>query len=260
MKQTFIRISVLTEEPTTDIELGKKLIAALEQVDSRLKPDFFSNREEKIDKIFSSVDDISENWAPLAKSEFQGRTRFYPVHFCWKRLKNIKSQGVVYHTQTVGDGRDIHLGKIELKIFGLKDEVDSYSLLKKWVSELRPKFAMAHLFTTEQLYKVKFSSPQTTFRLGHAGVHLKKSGIPDLAWATYFGDEYSVQVPSEKLAEAGFFVDKTEHGVMLRITDDLYDIKKDFSSFDAERSRAADLFPENFFYGRGEQLMGSDET
>lgn len=71
--------------------------------------------------------------------------------------------------------------------------------------------------------------------------------VPELAWGTYFGAEFSESLDKEFLLARGKDSIELCNGVLLKVTEGLIDVIKQPDQFEAERNKIRSAFPENFF-------------
>ena len=247
MIKPYVLITLLTEKETMDWSLGEEFLGSFNRLDKRLEPEFYSNAEEKINAKFSGVADCEGFWAPLAKANFEGKKFTYPLNFCWKRKRVAKSEGVVSHTRRVGPKNRKQLGRVKLKISPVRGDINYLEVLQEWCKIFEASFGMLHLFTEPELGPAKFKSPENKFRLGPVGRVLQEDGIPNLAWATYFGDNLANEVDVQALQNMGVAVEGIANGYLIQTTNDLFDVEKNYSEFEKARSEIKSTFKEEVF-------------
>lgn len=71
--------------------------------------------------------------------------------------------------------------------------------------------------------------------------------MPNIGWATFYGDEFAEEVNVERIAASGFPIEKLNTGYLVRVTENIQDVASDFSLFSTRRAELKSLFRENFF-------------
>lgn len=242
MNAAYVLISLATRYDTTPWEFGGPFLEALRQTHERLLPEFIGNCE-PLRKPFMSIDACRDCWAPVSiirspQGRFEARSAFL-----WKRRKSTRSFGHVMHTSTnilgkMNSGQIIFRGDPDL-------EIDWLGLFQRWCQLVRPQFGQLHLFTAAEVRDdVDFKSPQDLFQRGPPGWAVEKQ-IPNLGWATFLGDELATEVDVVRLNAAGFAAQRIGVGYSLTVTDNLFDVSKDFCKFSGERVRLKGLFRRN---------------
>jgi hypothetical protein len=261
MAKPYILINLNTSIDTTNWDIGQGLLNLLCDFDARLTPEFFSNKEEKINRQFISVDEAHDAWVAQATLKHKPHDYYkeieteFPLNFCWKRGKVKKYEGVVSHTQMIGQGTYIvdvrkkpklQFGRVKIQFSPARKDIEYFTLFKELCSLFKPEYAMLHLFTDPELGKTKFKSPENIFRLGPTSRNIQSGYLPNLAWANYFGSNIN-RLNAERLEEAGALVDNLGESLLFRLTENIFDIENDFQSFSSVRDSAKSKFDKDLF-------------
>jgi hypothetical protein len=114
---------------------------------------------------------------------------------------------------------------------------------------------MLHLFNSPELAALK---PNDSFLYGGFNASLEPD-VPNAAWAMAYGDEFAEKVDAERIAAAGFPIEKIGNAWLVRITENIQDVLDDFPRFSKRRAELKTLFPENFFLIKEEPVIGASE-
>ncbi len=223
--------------------VGERILTAICATDEKLRPEYISNAE-PIKTPFVSIDDCKERWAPKATMRGLGVVADVALPFLWKRDRPIKYYGHVMHTSTNFKGQ-MTLGQVIVRS-DIERGIDWSSIFGELCAIAKPKFGMLHLFTAPELAKAEFKSPQSSFQIGPAGWSLD-SGIPNLGWANYLGDDFAADVDITQLAAHGFSAHRMGEDCLITTTRDLFDVADNFGTFSDRRSNLKKLFRTGLF-------------
>ncbi|WP_211468257.1 hypothetical protein [Collimonas silvisoli] len=251
MSKPKIRLSITTRLDTTRWEFGKQVLEAFCETDPRLVPEYFDNVE-AIKKQFNGIAACEEYWAPevVMDAGSYGRT-FTKWNSMWRRVKAVKSRGEMHHT-LVNQRGQLHLGWLTFDADGDR-KVDWAGLFHRLCVLAQPKFATLHLFTDIETRRGAFGTAVETdiaaddFVTGPHGMTLEKRGIPNLAWATFFGEDYAAEVDMQKLCAQGFEVEAIGQGFLVTLTPKLFDVVENFALLSARRTMLKKLFRPGLF-------------
>lgn len=123
------------------------------------------------------------------------------------------------------------------------DKIDWYELFKTWSEIFPPQLGMLHYFTEPELGP---NEVHNSFQIGSFKAALKPE-VPDSGWAMFYGNEFAEKVDADRIANAGFLIEKIGDGYLVRVTNDIQDIAADFQLFAQRRVELKSLFPEGFF-------------
>jgi len=114
------------------------------------------------------------------------------------------------------------------------------------------QLAMLHLFTAPENVK---SAAWASFEAGSLGASLSPQ-LPNLAWATYFGDEFAIEGNRQEIRDAGYRVDDFANGYLVKVTDDLQDVETDFADFSHRRAKLKAMYRKGLFRIEEEPVLG----
>ncbi|MHA7678614.1 hypothetical protein [Cupriavidus sp. PET2-C1] len=251
MSKPKVRISITTNIDTTEWGFGRRVIEAFCNTDSRLTPEYFDNNE-AITKPFKGVADCEELWAPevVIDAGVNGRiiTKWNSM---WRRGKTVKCRADMHHTLLNQRGQ-LRPGWFTFDA-AADTKVDWLGLFRQLCELAEPKFAVMHLFTDIEVRRGAFGVgddariAQDDFVAGAPAVALEQRGIPNLAWATFFGKEYAAEVDAKKMRDYDFIIDEIDQGSLLILTPRLFDVADNFLLFSTRRVEAKELFRPGMF-------------
>ena len=246
-----IRISLTTGIDTTMWEFGRQVLEVLCEADARLLPERVNNFE-PIKIPVTSVEDCKKYWAPEAKLTGPGGgASFFKMDFLWKRTKVIKSMGHVMHTAVNRFGELIP-GWMTFNADPDK-KPDWHGLFRTLCFMAQPMFATMHLCTGAETKPSAFGAESDAnygtndFLRGSSGIVLAERGVANLAWATFFGQEYAAEVNPESLRAQGFAVEAIGGGFLVTVSPSLFDVADKFPQFSARRAEIKKLFRPGLF-------------
>ncbi|MDR2637805.1 MAG: hypothetical protein LBB55_05645 [Zoogloeaceae bacterium] len=252
----YVQITVKTKSNTTDWEVGERLVDSLEMGDGLLIPEQVSYyNPDKFKDPFMGKAACKDIWAVKGIIRSGNSTpREFACDFAWRRKKALKCKGYVVHTM-----KNIYLKTVPGRInfhSACSEKVDWYSLFKTWCGIFPPQLGMLHIFSEPELeFKVAGSD---SFQIGSFNAALKPD-VPNAAWAMVYGDEFAEKVDAERIAAAGFPIEKIGNAWLVRVTENIQDVLDDFPRFSKRRAELKSLFPENFFLIKKEPVIGALE-
>lgn len=101
-----------------------------------------------------------------------------------------------------------------------------------------PQIGTLHLFTSRELGR---RGAWSSFEIGSFGASLAPE-LHNLAWATYFGDEFSEEGDRNAMKRAGFIVDEYANGYLVQVTANLEDVDRSFDLFSAKIAELKTLY------------------
>lgn len=245
--KNYILLSLNTNVDTSKWQYGQSMLTLMENTDERLTPQFISDNADRVNIAYENVAFCEKHWT--AKGQLLGDNggwTDFPLQFAIKRKSAVRYTGRVDHTERVGPRLELMAGSVKFQ-FQPNKKIAWLELLRQYCDLFEPKFAMLHLFTEPELKRCNAISPEGSFRRGPVSRTLAKSGIPNLAWATYFGSEYAEEVDEQKLTSQGFLVEKIGNGYLVVMTENIFDIENDFNKFSETRNLAKQQFKDGMF-------------
>ncbi|MCW8199699.1 hypothetical protein D8B23_15065 [Verminephrobacter aporrectodeae subsp. tuberculatae] len=261
MRVPYIKISIVTDIDTTKWEFGRKVLEAFYETDSRLAPGRLDS-DAKIWKLFRGVAACEKYWAKegIINANKSGRGRVSVKWDCgWTRSEAVEYRYDMIHTMVNQFG--------ELRPGWLKGDADAdrkidwRRLFHRLVELANPQFAILHLFTDVETRDDAFGADEHAiiatddFLMGPPAAILKDRGIPNLAWATFFGREYTQEIDAEKLRANGFAVEAIGDGHLVTLTENIFDVADNFALFSARRSELKKLLRPGFIRLTNEPLI-----
>jgi hypothetical protein len=225
----FIKISFLTNEKLEKANYGRSLLALFFNEFPDLVPEYASFTD-PVNNSIPTVDDALKYWTDMSMLQFIGRRR--------STVKGSFYAG--YDKDKIGD--------IDLE-YTWNKKIDWFDVFKKVQACVKAYFGYLHFFTQEEddLRTDRDGSAYLSFYNGAIGWKVEEKGIPDLGWATYFGKKYQEDIPISQIQKEGAIVTPQNDGHIIQLTDNIFDIHKDFKSFDEKRDRVKSHFPKGFF-------------
>ncbi|WP_265259593.1 hypothetical protein, partial [Verminephrobacter aporrectodeae] len=230
MRKSYIRISIVTDIDTTKWEFGKKVLETFCETDPRLVPSGFDNNP-KIKKPFHDIAACEKYWAMEAiidATAFGDGLIFTKWDCDWKRSKAVKYNCTMNHTLVSQLGK-LHPGWLKGRADANR-KIDWAGLFHRLIELANPQFAILHLFTDIETRDDAFGADHHAivatddFLMGPPAAILEDRGIPNLAWATFFGRDYTKEIDAEKLRANGFAVEAIGDGHLVTLTENIFDV------------------------------------
>ncbi|WP_343575836.1 hypothetical protein [Pseudomonas sp.] len=237
----YIQISIRTKIETIDWDFGSQLLESLYLNDGLLAPELISHNVDKVDGPFKGRSQAEVFWAEKTSIRANGSLSDFFLDFAWRRKRSVKSSGNVVHTfRNVRN--QIVPGSVRLNS-GYSEKVEWYQLFKVWCEIFPPQIGMLHYFTEPELGAHEIHG---SFQIGSFKAALRPE-VSNAGWAMFYGNEFSEKVDAERIASAGFPIEKIGDGYLVRVTSDIQDVVADFRVFEQRRAELKSLFPEGFF-------------
>ncbi|MDF3859039.1 MULTISPECIES: hypothetical protein [Achromobacter] len=237
----YVQISLRTKIETNGWDIGGQLIESLYLNDGLLAPECVSHNPDKVTELLEGKHHAEQFWAKKISIRVNGSLSDHFDYFAWKRKGSVKSTGYVSHTMRDIRNRivpgGVHLNSV------YSDKVDWYHLFKVWCEIFPPQLAMLHYFTGPELQPHMVND---SFQIGSFNAALRPD-VPNAGWGMFYGNEFSDRVDADRIASAGFPIEKIGDGYLVRVTNDIQDIVADFQLFAQRRVELKSLFPEGFF-------------
>ncbi|MCC7633267.1 hypothetical protein [Stenotrophomonas rhizophila] len=235
----FVVIAIRSRAETTNLAQGRALISALAA--EGMAPQQVSHSSDRFAESFDGEASIAAHWAEMATISARGRTYQSPRRFAWRRRTVVKSSGYVRHGIVNDAGTQVPAAIV---ITAPWNKSVAWERLFRSILTLFPaQLAMLHLFTAPESVK---SAAWASFEAGSLGASLSPQ-LPNLAWATYFGDEFAIEGNREELRDAGYRVDDFANGYMVKVTDDLQDLETNFAGFSLRRAKLKAMYRKGLF-------------
>ncbi|MGY5810865.1 hypothetical protein ACXHXG_24605 [Rhizobium sp. LEGMi198b] len=266
MKPDFL-ITVQTREDLVPWEVGKKILSMLFS-ETKLIPERVATFGEVTKSHGLNIVDIEDCralWASKAMMRAGGSQYEVIEDFHWKRDKVAKSQGAVTFTSINAKGVK-RPGSIFFQS-QYRREIDWILLFLAWCETVSPFAAVLHPFIAEDgprkgntnireySYKEEISHQAWSrflsgefhceFRAGE--MNSLVSGLTNLGWASWFGEEYAKEVDQQAISSAGFPVFKIGCGYLVQLTSHPNDVIGDYPAFSRLRAHLKSLFRPGLF-------------
>lgn len=239
--KSYIQISIRTKVETIDWDFGCQLLESLSLDDGLLAPEFISHNVDKVKEPFEGRPQAETFWAEKTSIRANGSLSDFFLDFAWRRGRLVKSSGNVVHTFR-NIRNQIVPGSIRLNSV-YSERVDWYRLFKVWCEIFPPQIGMLHYFTEPELGQ---HEAHNSFQIGSFKAALKPE-ISNAGWAMFYGNEFAEKVDADRIANAGFPIEKIGDGYLVRVTENIQDIVSDFQLFAQRRAELKSFFPEGFF-------------
>jgi len=264
MAREFLRIFASTNQQTGNWDTGRTLLNALEEMTPSLRPEFIGWFENELTVPYDGVEASRATWEGRATVRSDGHPPGeWHLDFCWKRKARIRSAGTLTHTrETLHTRRSYGRGYVSIEA-ELDLRPDWLGLFRTICGLLNPVHGALHAFTKAEVAVPMKTQIENAFRSCR---HWKASwsepeaeAIIDLHWATFLGGPFAAAVDAERIAAAGFPIEKIGDGYLLRVSERLEEVRADFAGFRARRAALKALFPVGFFLiGEGSDAAGQE--
>ncbi|HEJ3814682.1 TPA: hypothetical protein SL458_003831 [Pseudomonas aeruginosa] len=237
----YILISLRTKVETIGWNSGSQLLDSLNLYSGLLAPEFVSHNPDRVTGRLEGNSHAERLWAEKISIRVNGSLSEHFDSFAWKRKKSVKSTGSVSHTMR-NVRNQIVPGSVCLNSI-FSDKIDWYQLFKIWSEIFPPQLGMLHYFTEPELGPHDLHK---SFQVGSFKAALRPE-VSNAGWAMFYGNEFAEKVDADRIARAGFPIEKIGDGYLVRVTNDIQDIVADFRMFAQRRTELKSLFPEGFF-------------
>ena len=120
--------------------------------------------------------------------------------------------------------------------------MDWLERFKFWYCLTNAQVAMLHLFTDKEL---GLSGDDGFKSCGFNS--LLNPTLSGLGWVLFLGKDKRAGVDAKAISNAGFFVDSLGEGTVIRVTENIDDVWRDFERFNSERNRLRNILPDALF-------------
>ncbi|GFM84116.1 hypothetical protein PSCICN_48080 [Pseudomonas cichorii] len=240
MKQ-YIQMSIRTRVDTFEWEYGEKFISSLYGDGGIFLPEQISNNADKFVDLFVDKAGCRKYWEGVGSVRVNGVASPFHEDFAWRRKKAVKSKGYVRH-KTTNVRSQIVPGSINFRS-DCSEKINWYLLFRTWCEIFSPQLGCLHQFAGIELDPIRKND---SFQIGSFNAALRPD-VPNIGWAMFYGDEFAEAVDVEKIAAAGFPIEKINNGYLVRVTEELQSVVSDFSFFFKRRADLKALFREGFF-------------
>lgn len=237
--KSYVQISIRTRVDTTDLERGRALVALLDS--HGLSPEQVSFNPDKFKDDFLGDESLQRWWAAMATIKSQGYSFEAPMPFAWRRKRVVKSSGYVRHRIYNRAGK-LNPGSISMSS-PWSSRIDWKMLFSELARIFPPQIGMLHLFSSRELGR---RGAWSSFETGSFGAALAPE-VHNLAWATYFGDEFAQEGDQDAMKRAGFIIDEYTNGYLVQVTASLEDLDRSFNPFSAKRAELKTLYRHGLF-------------
>lgn len=237
----YVQIAIRTKSETIGWGVGEAFIASLSRDGGVLVPEQVSHNADKFVESFMGMAASEACWASKAAIRINGALSDFYQDFAWRRKKKVKGSGSVVHTARNTRGQVVP-GAISYRSAS-SERVDWYSLFKTWCEIFPPQLGMLHLFSEPELGP---HEKNNSFQIGSFKSALNPD-VPNMGWAMFYGDEFAEEVDFERIAAAGFPIEKLNKGYLVTVTENIQDVASNFSLFSKRRGELKRLFREDFF-------------
>lgn len=205
----YIQISVRAKIEMVGWDVGSQLLGSLYLNGGLLAPEFFSHNADKIIEPFEDERQAERLWAEWTSIRANGSLSDFFLDFAWKRKKSVKSSGCISHMS-----RNIRNQIVPADIYlrsEFSEKVDWYHLFKVWCEIFPPQLGMLHYFTEPELQPHMLND---SFQIGSLNAALRPN-VPNAGWAMLYGNEFAEKVDADRIASAGFPIEKIGDGYLV---------------------------------------------
>jgi hypothetical protein len=236
--EQFVTIAIRTRASTTDAAVGRSLVDVLSA--EGMAPQQVSHNPDKINEEFNDGS-LAAFWAEMATFKSMGRSRQSALTFAWRRKTVVKSSGYVRHGITNDAGTALPATVV---IAAPWNKSVNWTRLFRSLLEIFPaQLGMLHLFTAPEIGK---GGAWASFEAGSLGPYLSPQ-LPNLAWASYFGDEFAAEGNRQQLLGAGYDLEEYPNGYMVRVTPELQSLEANFEDFSRRRAELKSMYRAGLF-------------
>jgi hypothetical protein len=252
-----VRLSIATEKDLSDWSYGKQFLETMIATDPRLTPKKIGFTEAK--HAFETVESAQPYWGKITKLTLSDKGRILetsevPSQFSWKRNAAIRHWGYADFPWRNKYGNLFYGG------FGFSGTFDAkpdwLELFKTLCEMSEAAFGVLHLLTERET--VMIGKTQVSPYYSSVGGMVLRIGIPNLAWATFFGAPFAKEVDAKNLRSHGYRVEGVAGGYLVLVSDKLTDILDDFPEFSRRRAALKQLFRDGLFRIKDEPDLGND--
>jgi len=260
-------IKIQTRTDLSSWVVGKKILSRVFSEPKLIPQRAATFGEVTVSHGFSVVhiEDCGKHWASKAMMRSNGTQSEFIKDFHWKRNRAARSAGTV--TFTDKDLRGELLEGSLLFESEYRKEIDWIGLFRNWCEITSPFAAVFHPLIAkdgparnrkdvreysheeEVLYNAWFSFSVGTlyceFRAGD--MNSLVSGLTNLGWATWFGEELAGNVDMQLFSSAGFPVEKIGNGYLVRLTEQIGGVIGNYPLFSERRAALKSLFRPGLF-------------
>lgn len=234
----YIDVAIRGLAETVGWKFGEAFINSL-KFEGGVSPEQISNNPDRFKKDSPGFDMAQDFWACKGTLNVSGGVEFYQ-DFAWRRKKNPKFSGWIRHKSK--NLRGAILPSSIRMILARNCSSQWLELFKVWCCLTNAQLAMLHLFTDQEL------SMNGDGGFKSCGFNaLLNPTFSGLGWVLYLGKDKLVGVDAEAISNAGFLVDRLGEGVVVRVTEDIDEVWRDFQRFDFERNRLRSMLPDALF-------------
>ncbi len=241
MKKPYVQVSIKTRAETIGWDVGSRFFESLSLNNGVLSPEFVSKSWGRTTTPFEGKSQAGTLWAEKAEMRSNGGYSEFFLDFVWKRKRAVKSSGYVQHTKRNIRNQIVPGGPYLTS--AISEKVDWYQLFKVWCEIFPPQLGMLHYFTKPELAPHQVND---SFQIGSFNAALNPN-VPNAGWAMFYGNEFAEKVDADRIARAGFPIEKIGDGYLVRVTEEIQEIVRDFPLFAQRRTELKSLFAEGFF-------------
>jgi len=265
---SIIKISINTQIPTANWEIGKAILEAFLDTSEKLFPEFVSWKQ-PVRTPVKGVEECQEYWAPVSSYKDATGVHSFATNMLWKRASALKSDWHVMHTSS--NNGVVKLHGVLLFSIRFNKSVDFFGLFKKLCQILNPEVATLHLFTDIESQKnpypcwvdrqvnsdgVRWESDPAAGDFFAGALHPEREeSIPNLPWSIYFGAAIRGKFDEKQVAASGALIEELNDGLLLRVSSEISEVEKDFPAFSERRARIKSHFPKEMFVIKREPVM-----
>ena len=241
MSEITLYLNIATIKDISDWSYGRRFFELLLATDPRLEPQHIGEPDRQVP--YHNVDSFRSKWAaPAVIRVGDDRTdTIWPL--LWRRGRSFKYSGWVDFTHR-SKANQLLNGSVTITSDFDKDT--NWLKLFKGICELVEPFGgILHLLTKPELHhKTPRYSPY--YPPINAGAFERKD-LANIGWATLFGPLFADEVDFQMLSDRGYLVETFAGGHLVRMSESICDVAKDFAAFSRRRAELKSYFRKNLF-------------
>lgn len=224
MKRKYVLISIISKTSQISTENKKNLLSLFYNEYQILAPNF-ANFCEPINQPISSVETA--------------------LPFLGDKPSLFKRKSKILGIWDIAHDIDNKLGFIFK--YQWNNQINWLSLFTKLINFTDTHFAYMHVFTEKELEPAGLGSAISCFTGGTPAWALRKNGIPQLAWANYWGKEYTQELTDSIKQELSPYIQPLDQGHIFHLTENIEDIINNYEFFDQRRQHIKRMFRPGLF-------------
>ena len=241
MSDMSLEFSIATANDTSDWRYGQRFLETLIATDKRLTPKIINHNAK-----YENISSCRPFWAARKMVTGPAGTLELIMPFHWKRNSTLKSSGTADFAKRNIAGK-LNCGGINI-LSDFDGKTDWLKLFKTTCELMEPVGGVLHLLTEPEIRRhPQIQGITSPYYLPVQSDVFEAQKMPNIAWATYFGEPLRKEVDAEKLRAHGYYVEELAGGYLILMSEKLSDLVDDFWTFSQRRAELKKLFRPGFF-------------